>query len=137
MKQQQASTLAQMMYKLRQKLNSNELQDKAIGWTTRFNPFINDENRPAGYIAFQTDGEGLIIEEELVKLGSSLKVTVDYVNIMFYDVVLSSIGAKGALSLDDYKVVLDSFAKYLSKDQIVMGFAPGGEAIWEGMTVDM
>jgi len=59
---------------------------KQIGWTTRFNAFWNDYSRPEKYTAFATDGEGIDLEVDMVKHGSSIKHIVDWVHIMFYDV---------------------------------------------------
>jgi len=54
-----------MFHKLRKALDAKGMTDKQIGWTTRFNAFTDDTNRPAGYLAFASDGEGIAIEAEL------------------------------------------------------------------------
>ena len=34
-----------------------------MGWTTRWNAFYDDSNRPSGWKKFDSDGEGLLIEK--------------------------------------------------------------------------
>jgi len=68
-----------------------------------------------------------------------LRNTVDWVNIMFYDMPPVDVGASsGVLSLENYKTILGFFDRFLDKKQIVMGFEPGGQAAggkWSGMSV--
>lgn len=62
------------------------MKNKQIGYTTRFNAFWDDSNRPSGIQAFASEGEGIIIDNTLKAKGSSLKQVVNFVNIMLYDV---------------------------------------------------
>lgn len=59
--QQQLSTLATTMFRLRQALVKAGMPEKVIGYTTRFNAFVKsstDIGFPAG---FNSDGEGLAV----------------------------------------------------------------------------
>ncbi len=138
-KSQQRHVLGKIFVALRQALDDNGLSDKLIGYTTRFNAFWNETTRPTGVSAYDSDGEGLDVVEALSDAGSTLDATVDWVNIMMYDVAPSDLGASDAFTLSTYRMVLDFFDQYISKSKIVMGFEPGGQAAggeWEGMTVD-
>jgi GH18 family chitinase len=137
-KQEQLETFAETLLQLRIALDAAGLQDKEIGYTTRFNAFWSSEDRPEGFAEFGSDGEGLIVEQYLQSKGSSLNKVVDWVNIMAYDVAPEQIANNG-WTVDTYALVFDSFSKYLNKDKIVMGFEPGGQAangVWEGMETD-
>lgn len=87
---------------LRKALDNNGMHDKQIGWTTRFNAFYNAETRPAGYRQFPSEAEGIQLEEELMKQGTALKHIVSWVNIMFYDMLPSEVGAPNGLTLKSY-----------------------------------
>lgn len=79
-----------------------------------------------------------MIEEELVSMGTSLKETVDWINVMFYDVPPSAVGAHGGLTLEHYKVILSFFERFVPKEKVVMGIEPGNQAAggqWAGMGV--
>ena len=56
---------AKLLYKLRQKLDKLGLQDKLIGYTTRYNAAWVSTNRPEGWTAWSTDGEALTINSAL------------------------------------------------------------------------
>ena len=43
------------------------LKDKEIGYTTRFNAFTDNSNRPNGWSTFSSDGEGTVIANILSK----------------------------------------------------------------------
>ena len=135
--QEQREIQAKVLLKLRQKLDAEGMQNKQIGYTTRFNAFFDDTNRPMGFMKFDSDGEGLSVEHTLNQLGSSLNEVVDWVNIMAYDVAPSQVN--GGWNEENYESVFISFAKYLDKLKIVMGFEPGGQAaggVWEGVKID-
>merc|ERR1719263_1359072 len=58
---------------------------------------------------------------------------------MFYDMAPGDVGSPKGLTLDNYKVIFDFFLKFVNREQIVMGFEPGGQSAtgsWEGMAVD-
>lgn len=138
-KNQQRSVLGKIIPALRQALNENGMPDKLIGYTTRFNAFWNDQTRPVGVTPFTSDGEGIDIATAMTQAGSSYNDSVNWVNIMMYDISPSDLGAVGALSLEQYKMVLGFFSQYIQKNKIVMGFEPGGQVsggVWEGMAVD-
>jgi len=126
--------------KLRQALDSqNDLKDKQLGYTTRWNAFYDDDSRPDGYKVYDSDGEGILVEKELQANGTSLKDAVDWVNIMLYDMAPADVGAPVGLTLDNYKEVYEFFTKYVNEGQMVMGFEPGGQSAsgaWEGIDVD-
>lgn len=135
---QQRKVLGKIFPALRKALDDNGMSDKLIGYTTRFNAFWNDENRPSGVSEFPSDGEGLDIAEELAEQGSSLDEIVDWVNIMLYDVPPKDLGSDSH-TLATYKMVMDFFEKSVPKEKIVMGFEPGEQAaggVWEGKAVD-
>jgi hypothetical protein len=88
---------------------------KDIGWTTRFNAFYNDFTRPNGYAHFESDGEGIMIEEELVKQGTSLRQVVKWANIMLYDMKPDEVNAPLGLTLENYKVILSFFERFMDK----------------------
>lgn len=116
-KAQQTKTTATVLNRLRKAFDANGLADKAVGWTTRFNAFYNDETRPAGYDTFPSDGEGLLIEEELVRQGTSLRRVVSWANIMFYDMRPDQVAGHGpnGLTLENYKVILSFFERFMDK----------------------
>ena len=66
-KSQQRKTLAKTLHALRKAMDKAGMQNKTIGYTTRFNAFWDKEHRnvPDGYDHFASDGEGLTIEETL------------------------------------------------------------------------
>ena len=140
-KEEQRMILAETMFALRKALNEEGMEDKQIGYTTRFNAFWDDEhgNKPDGYTYFSSDGEGITIEKTLNKMNSSLNEIVDWVNIMQYDVPPSDLNSPDRMDLDTYQTVLDAFSKYVDKDKLVMGFEPGHQAaggLWEGCEMD-
>jgi len=57
--------MAMTLFKLREALKKADLNDKLIGYTTRFNAFWDDSSRPEGVNAWASDGEGLKIESVL------------------------------------------------------------------------
>ena len=138
---QQLDTLAETLLKLRQALDKAGMQDKQIGYTTRFNAFMENGSE-YGFSNFASDGEGLAINNWLKAHGSSLNAVVDWVNIMAYDVPLTKcqmVKHGQTWSMPVYKDVFDTFAQHIDKSKIVMGFEPGGQAaggVWEGMAVD-
>ena len=138
---EQRMILAETMLALRNALDKEGMQDKQIGYTTRFNAFWDNEhgNKPEGYTYFSSDGEGLKVEETLNKLNSSLNDIVNWVHVMQYDVPPSDLNCEDRMELSTFKTVLDAFSKYVDKDKIVMGFEPGNQAaggLWEGCEVD-
>ena len=140
-KDEQRIILAETILALRNALDKEGMHDKQIGYTTRFNAFWDNDhgNKPEGYTYFASDGEGLKVEETLNKLNSSLNDTVDWVNIMQYDVSPSDLNCPDRMELDTYKKVLGAFTKYVDKDKLVIGFEPGHQAaggLWEGCEVD-
>ena len=136
---EQLQTIGKVIFKLRKALDLAGLQDKLLIYTTRYNAFWDDSSRPAKYGKFSTDGEGIIIENTLKTLGSSLKECLSASNIMMYDVNPVALNAPNGFTLDTYKAVFGAFEKYVEKHKVVMGFEPGGQAAggkWEGMVVD-
>jgi GH18 family chitinase len=136
-KEEQA-VLAETMLKLRQKLDAEGMQDKQIGYTTRFNAFMPD-SKQYDFAGFNSDGEGIAIDDWLRAHGSSLNKVVNWVNIMAYDVGPSYMPNGKTWNMDVYKDVLNSFKTRLDPSLIVLGFEPGGQAAggqWEGMDVD-
>ena len=73
------------MLKLRQAWDAASMKDKEIGYTTRFPPSMAD-SKQYGFPEFNSDGEGLDINNWLKAHGSSLNKIVSWVNIMAYDV---------------------------------------------------
>ena len=135
----QRNILAKTLLKLHTALKREGMHDKSIGYTTRFNAFWNDKSRPEGYKQFDSDGEGLTIDQTLRDMGSSLDTIVDWVNIMLYDVPPGDLCSPDGFTLSVYQNILKTFNRCLSKDKIVMGFEPGGQAAagkWEGMDMD-
>ncbi|MFZ9036391.1 MAG: hypothetical protein ACO2ZM_09820 [Francisellaceae bacterium] len=135
---QQRDTLAEVMLKLRQKLDAEGMSDKQIGYTTRWNAFMNNAS-DYGFDNFSSDGEGITINNWLKAHGSSLNDVVSWVNVMAYDMPASQMPNDETWTLPVYKDVFDTFSKYVDKDKIVMGFEPGGQAAggqWEGLDVD-
>jgi endo-chitodextinase len=137
-KAQQRAVLGKIFVQLRKALDDKDLSDKLIGYTTRFNAFWNTP--PEGIKSFPSDGEGLDVNATLTQLGSSFEKTVNWVNIMMYDVPPKDFGASdNKFTLDNYKQVLHYFEKIVPKKLIVMSFEPGGQAAggnWEGMDID-
>ncbi|MBK2084703.1 glycosyl hydrolase family 18 protein [Francisella adeliensis] len=135
-KEEQA-VLAETMLKLRQKLDAAGMQDKEIGYTTRFNAFMTDSKK-YGFAGFKSDGEGIAIDNWLKANGSSLNKVVNWVNIMAYDVGPSYMPNGKTWNMDVYKDVLDTFKARVNPELIVLGFEPGFQAaggVWEGMDV--
>jgi hypothetical protein len=87
------NTIALTLKALRQGLDDAGLNDKVIGYTTRFNAFWDDNNRPEGAMAFNSDGEGIIIDNHLREFGLSIKEVVSFTNVMMYDVPPNQLGA--------------------------------------------
>lgn len=138
---QQRKNLANVFLTVRETLDAHGMSDKKIGYTTRFNAFWEDGNRPQGFKAFASDGEGLDIEREMNNLANkSLSDVIDWINIMMYDTSPTDLGGKSTgLALEQYKIVLDYFAQSEYKEKIIMGFEPGFQAaggVWEGFKVD-
>ena len=136
---EQREVLAKTMLALRNGLDKEEMLDKQIGYTIRFNAFWEGKTRPQGYTAFRSDGEGITIEQTLICSGSSLNNIANWINIMLYDVPPSDLDSPDGFTLETYKTVLESFGKYVNKDKIIIGFEPGGQAAggkWEGIDVD-
>ncbi|WP_442902171.1 glycosyl hydrolase family 18 protein [Francisella sp. 19S2-10] len=138
-KDQQLATLAKTMKTLRERLDAEGMQDKQIGYTTRFNAFF-ESSKAHGFTGdFNSDGEGLAIEKWLEDHGSSLNNVVNWVNIMAYDVGPESMPNGETWTPEVFKDVLSSFAKYVNPNLVVLGFEPGGQAAggkWEGMDID-
>ena len=140
MRAQQLKTMASVLQKLRTGLDAAGHVDKLLVYTTRFNGFYDDSSRPAGFKPYDSDGEGLVIANELKSLGTTLSKTVDVVNIMMYDVPPADLAAAGGFTAATYQTIFKTFEPHMFKNQIVMGFEPGGQAAggkWEGMTMDM
>jgi len=140
-KDEQRARIAKTMLALRTRLDEEGMQDKRIGYTTRFNAFWDEEhgNKPENYTWFASDGEGIKVEETLNELGSSLNAIVDWVHIMQYDVPPSDLNCPDKMELSTFVGVLEAFAKYVDKSKIVMGFEPGIQyagGLWEGSDVD-
>ncbi|WP_144242733.1 hypothetical protein [Candidatus Francisella endociliophora] len=136
-KDQQLATLAKTLLKLRTALDAAGMQDKEIGYTTRFNAFMADSSK-YGFAGFNSDGEGLAIDNWLKAHGSSLDEVVDHVNIMAYDVGPSYMPNGQTWNMNVYKDVLDTFSSRVNKAKVNLGFEPGGQAaggLWEGMDV--
>ncbi|APC96610.1 glycoside hydrolase family 18 protein [Francisella frigiditurris] len=136
--QQQTAVLAEVLLKLRQALDKAGLQDKQIGYTTRFNAFMAD-SKQYGFPGFNSDGEGLAIDNWLKAHGSSLNNVVDFVNIMAYDVGPEYMPNGQTWNMNIYKNVLSTFGAHVDSSKVVLGFEPGGQAAggqWEGMAVD-
>ena len=110
-KEEQA-VLAETMMKLRQKLDAEGMQDKEIGYTTRFNAFMPD-SKQYGFAGFNSDGEGIAIDNWLKDHGSSLNKIVNWVNIMAYDVDPSYMPNGKTWNMDAYKDVLNTFKTHL------------------------
>lgn len=53
--------MAALLLSTRLHLNGAGLNDKTIGYSTRYNAFWNDTNRPNGYVGYDNDGEVLRI----------------------------------------------------------------------------
>lgn len=141
LKQQQRETLAKTLHALRKAMDEHGMQNKTIGYTTRFNAFWDKAhgNKPAGYADFASDGEGLTVEKTLKGMNSSLNDIVDWVHIMQYDVEPQQLNCTDKCDLQTYITTFNAFEKYVDKKKIVMGFEPGPQAaggVWEGETVD-
>lgn len=102
---EQLETIASVMLALRSGLNRAGLNDKLIGYTTRFNAFWDDSSRPSGVTTFSSDGEGIQIDKYLKGKGSSMKQVVDFANIMLYDVPPEQLGAPGGLRIQQFREV--------------------------------
>ena len=136
---EQRTVLAQTMLALRTGLDKEGMEDKQVGYTTRFNAFWNNDTKPDNYTYFASDGEGLTVEKTLNDLGSSLNAIVNWVHIMAYDVPPTDLNCPDRFTLSTYVGVFDAFAKFVDKDKIIMGFEPGHQAaggLWEGTEVD-
>lgn len=138
-RQEQLETLANVLKTLREKLDAEGMQDKLIGYTTRFNGFFESSKAHGFPSDFNSDGEGIVVEKWLEKNGSSLDKVVNWVNIMAYDVGPSYMPNNQTWTMDLYKDVLSSFTKYVNPSLVVLGFEPGGQAAggeWEGSSID-
>lgn len=100
-----------MLLKLRSGLDNAGLHSKQIGFTTRHNAFWDGSNRPAGFPAFNSDGEGLDIDRALKESGSSINQVVDWVNIMMYDESPANLGSPGGVTLETFKKVMTQIQK--------------------------
>ena len=138
LKNQQRKVLGEILFNLRAALDKNGMANRQIGYTTRFNAFWKIP--PKRVKPFSSDGEGIDIGQVLTDMGSSFDKTVDWVNIMMYDVPPKNLGAPAeGFTIDNYKQVLSYFGKFIPKNKIVMGFEPGPQAaggVWEGTNVD-
>ena len=56
-----------------------------------------------------------MIEEELVKQGTSLRRVVKWANIMLYDMKPDEVNAPLGLTLENYKVILSFFERFMDK----------------------
>jgi len=134
---QQRETLAEVLLTLNQRLRQEGMNDKMVGYTTRFNAFMEDSTK-YGFGGFSSDGEGITIAKWLKDHGTSLDDVVDWVNVMAYDVQPHNMPAPG-WSTSVYDDVFHTFNQYVNKGKIVMGFEPGEQANggrWEGMAQD-
>ena len=132
---EQKEILAETMLKLRQALDAAGMKDKEIGYTTRFNAFMAD-SKQYGFPGFQSDGEGLAIDDWLKTHGSSLNKVINNVNIMAYDVGPSYMPNGKTWNMSVYKDVLSTFSSRVDPKLVVLGFEPGYQAaggVWEGM----
>ena len=133
--QAQTEILAKTMLKLREALDTAGLQDKEIGYTTRFNAFMADSSK-YGFAGFNSDGEGLDINNWLKANDSSLNKVVNWNNIMAYDVGPDYMPNKQTWNMNVYKDVLNTFSSWVNPSLVILGFEPGGQAaggVWEGM----
>lgn len=60
--------MAKLLHTTRHHLNNAGLNDKTIGYSTRYNAFWNDTNRPNGYVGYDNDGEVLRINSVLIDM---------------------------------------------------------------------
>ena len=137
--EEQRTVLAKTMFSLRIALDKEGMEEKQIGYTTRFNAFWNNDTKPEQYTYFTSDGEGLAVEKALNDLNSSLNKIVNWVHVMLYDVPPTDLNSPDGKTLSTYINVFDAFAKFVDKDKIVMGFEPGLQAaggLWEGPELD-
>jgi len=116
------------------KLREAGMSDKIISYTSRFNCFRTPNDNSWGTTTWPSDGECLDTFEHA-------KVEhVNWVNLMVYDVPAKMISPEmDVFQTWFYKVVLDSAAKVLPKEKIMVGFEPGFQAaggIWEGFDID-
>jgi hypothetical protein len=51
--------------KLRTGLDAIGLKDKLLGYSTKYDAFIDDDSRPDGFRPSSTDGEGIMIDNAL------------------------------------------------------------------------
>ena len=115
-KDQQRHVIGKILPALRKALDENGMSAKQLGYTTRFNAFWDDSNRPAGALEFESEGEGIDIASAAKEAGTTLNDCVDWVNIMMYDVPPNDAGATGGtFELDNYKQVLNAFEKIFIK----------------------
>ena len=135
---EQLNTMAEMLLKLHQALATAGMQDKEVTFTTRFNSFMQDSSQ-YGFAKFPSDGEGFVIDQWLKSHGSSLSQVITRSNIMAYDVASNQMPNGQTWGLAVYQDVYNTFTQHLNKNQIVMGFEPGGQAAggeWEGLQTD-
>merc|ERR1711935_128066 len=118
------------------------MEDKTIGFTTRYNSAWDDDTIPDGWTEWNTDGESIIIDNYIKKHNDGKKFSdyVDYVNIMFYDQSPDDLDApQTGPELKNYKKVLEAFEKLFPKEKLIMGFVPGPQwnnGVWEGPETD-
>jgi hypothetical protein len=109
--------MAVMLLKLRTALDHAGHKEKLIGYTTRFNTFFDDDSRPDGCNKFPSDGEGIMIDNALKSLNSTIKDAVSFTNIMLYDIAPTAVGAPAdGLTLKQYQAVYQSFENHFDKD---------------------
>lgn len=128
--------MATFLLALRNGLDKVGLNDKLIGYTTRFNAFFDDSSRPFNATVFATDGEGIFIDNALKAKGSSIKKVVSFTNIMFYGVTPAEVGVQDAITIKQYREVFNSFETYFDPNQIVMGFMPNSKSATEDLALD-
>lgn len=76
---------------------------------------------------YNSDGEGIAIQKWLRDHDSSLEKTVNWVNIMAYDVSPQEMPKAQTWNMPLYKDMLSSFAKYVDPSLVLLGFEPGGQ----------
>lgn len=72
LRDQQLKTQASILKKIRTALDASGHTDKMLVYTTRFNSFYDASTRPAGWKAYDSDGEGIAVDAELKRVGTSL-----------------------------------------------------------------
>ncbi|KHS55251.1 carbohydrate-binding protein [Francisella tularensis] len=126
-KDQQLAVLAKTLKTLRDRLDAEGMQDKQIGYTTRFNAFFESSKAHGFASDYNSDSEGIAIQKWLRDHDSSLEKTVNWVNIMAYDVSPQEMPKAQTWNMPLYKDMLSSFAKYVDPSLVLLGFEPGGQ----------